>query len=114
MGRSINHTVESPLKTNFTPVHQRGRRVPIDLQNQVEEELKKIQENCNIIKLDKCSEKKLYFPNSNYGQKRRNNKTSHGFKKNKQGNSQKEILKAKHRLSNGQHCSISLGIVTRR
>ena len=57
IGRSVNQTVRSKLKTNFTPIHQRGRRVPIHLQNQVEQELKKLQENGNIIKLDKCSDK---------------------------------------------------------
>ena len=36
IGRSINHTVKSKFKTNFTPVHQRVRRVPIHLQKQVE------------------------------------------------------------------------------
>ena len=60
IGRSINHTVKYKIKTNFTPVHQRGRRVPIHLQKQVEEELKKLQDNGNIIKLDKCSDKTLY------------------------------------------------------
>ena len=61
IGRSINHTVKSKFKTNFTLVHQRGRRVPIHLQKQVEEELKKLQDNGNIIKLDKCSDKTLYL-----------------------------------------------------
>ena len=62
IGRSINHTVKSKFKTNFTPVHQRGRRVPIHLQKQVEEELKKLQDNGNIIKLDKCSDKNFISP----------------------------------------------------
>ena len=43
IGRSKNYTVKTKVKTNFTPIHQRGRRVPIHLQSQVEEELK----NCN-------------------------------------------------------------------
>ena len=62
IGRSVNHTVESKFKTNFTPIHQRGRRVPIHLQNQVEKELKKLQENGNIIKLDKRSDKNFISP----------------------------------------------------
>ena len=45
IGRSKTHTVKSKFKTNFTPVHQRGRRIPIRLQSQVEEELKKLQKN---------------------------------------------------------------------
>ena len=62
IGRSINHTVKSKFKTNFTPVHQRGRRVPIHLQKQVEEELKTLRDNGNIIKLDKCSDKNFISP----------------------------------------------------
>ena len=45
IGLSKTHTVKSKFKTNFTPVHQRGRRIPIHLQSQVEEELKKLEEN---------------------------------------------------------------------
>ena len=62
IGRSKTHTVKSKFKTNFTPVHQRGRRIPIHLQSQVEEELKKLQKNGNIIQLDKCSDKNFISP----------------------------------------------------
>ena len=62
MGRSKTHTVKSKFKTNFTPLYQRGRRIPIHLQSQVEEELKKLQKNGNIIKLDKCSDKNFISP----------------------------------------------------
>ena len=40
IGRSKYHTVKSKFKTNFTPIHQRGWRIHIHLQSQVEEELK--------------------------------------------------------------------------
>ena len=62
MRRSKNHTVKSNFKTNCTPIHQRGRRIPIHLQSQVEEELKKLQKNVNLIKLDKCSDKNFISP----------------------------------------------------
>ena len=62
IGLSINHNVKFKFKPNFTPVHQRGRRVPIHLQKQVEEEHKKLQDNGNIIKLDKCSDKNFISP----------------------------------------------------
>ena len=62
IGRSVNHTVKSKFKTNFTPIHQRGRRVPIHLQNQVEQELEKLEENGNIIKLEKFSDKNFIWP----------------------------------------------------
>ena len=58
LGRSINYTLKSEFKSNFTPIHQRGRRVPIHLQTKVEEEIKKLQKNRNMIELDKSSEKK--------------------------------------------------------
>ena len=38
LGRSKNHKVKSKFKSNCTPVHQRGRRVPLHLEKQVEEE----------------------------------------------------------------------------
>ena len=62
IGQSKKHTVKSNFKTNFTPIHQRGRKIPIHLQSQVEEELKKVQKNGNLIKLDKCSDKNFISP----------------------------------------------------
>ena len=54
-GRSINHKIKSKIKTTFTPIHQKGRRIPLHLENQVEQELKKLQQNGHISKLSKCS-----------------------------------------------------------
>ena len=62
IGRSKNLTVKSKFKTNFTLIHQRGRRIPIHLKSQVEEELKQLQKNGNVIKLDKCSDKNFISP----------------------------------------------------
>ena len=62
IGRSKNHTVKSKFNTNFTPIHQRGRRISIHLQSKVEEELKNSQKNVNVIKVDKCSEKNFNSP----------------------------------------------------
>ena len=56
LGRSKNHKVKSQFKNNFTPAHQRGRRVPLHLEKQVEEELKNLQNNGHITKLEKCSD----------------------------------------------------------
>ena len=61
IGRSKTHTIKSKFKTIFTPVHQRGRRISIHLHSQVEE-LKTLQNNDNIIKLDKCSAKNFISP----------------------------------------------------
>ena len=78
LGRSKNHTVKLKFKTNFKPIHQRGRRIPIDLQSQFEEELKKLQKSGNVVKMDKCSEKN-FFAYSNYSQTGQNNKTCYGL-----------------------------------
>ena len=56
VGRSIHHKVKSQFKSNYTPVHQKGRRVPLHLKTQVEEELRNLQNNGHITKLQKCSD----------------------------------------------------------
>ena len=60
--RSKNHKVKSKFKSKFTPVHQRGRRVPLHLEKQVEEELQKLQNNGHITKLEKCSDEFYISP----------------------------------------------------
>ena len=62
LGRSKNHKVKSKFKSNFTPVHQRGRIVPLHLEKQVEEELKKSQNKGHITKLEKCSDELYISP----------------------------------------------------
>ena len=62
IGRSLYHKVKSQFKPNFTPVHQKGRRVPLHLEKQVEEELKNLQNNGHITKLDKCSDEFFILP----------------------------------------------------
>ena len=42
IGRSIHHKVKSQFKSNYTPVHQKGRRVQLHLETQLEEELKNL------------------------------------------------------------------------
>ena len=42
---------------DFTPMHQKGRRVPLNLQPFVDEELKKLLAEKHIIKLNSCSDK---------------------------------------------------------
>ena len=56
IGLSIHHKVKSQFKSNYTSVHQRGRRVPLHLETKVEEELKNLQNNGHITKLEKCSD----------------------------------------------------------
>ena len=62
IGRSIHHKVKSQFKSNYTPFHQKGRRVPLRLEKQVEEELKNLQNSGHITRLEKCSNELFISP----------------------------------------------------
>ena len=83
IGRSKTHTVKSKFKTNFTPVHQRGRWIPIHNQTR------------------QMQRQKHYFTYSDNSQTRQNNKTCHGLQSHKQSDPEKQISNAKYRLSDG-------------
>ena len=51
IGKSLKHSVKSAFHKQFTPTHQKGRRVPINLQPLVNAELKKLLDEKHIIKL---------------------------------------------------------------
>ena len=54
------------MRTQFTkefiPIQQKGRRIPIHLQERVKGELNKIKDQKHIIKLDKCSDRQFISP----------------------------------------------------
>ena len=56
IGRSIHRKVKSQFKSNYTPVHQKGRRVPLHVEKQVEEEFKNLQNSGHKNRLEKCSD----------------------------------------------------------
>ena len=60
--KSLKHTVKSTFHKEFTPTHQKGRRVPINLQPLVNIELKKLLDEKHIIKLNSCSDKNFISP----------------------------------------------------
>ena len=62
IGRSVNHKVKFKFKSYYTPIHQNLRRIPLHLEKEVEEELKKLQANGHITKLNKCSEEFFISP----------------------------------------------------
>ena len=62
IGKSKVHTVCSKFHRNYTPSHQKGRRVPINLLDQVSDELKKLSEQGHIENLQKCSGKNFISP----------------------------------------------------
>ena len=69
MCRTVKHTVKSTLHKYFTPTHQKGRRVPINLQLFVNTELKNLLDEHHIIKLKSCSDKKFISPIVRYVKK---------------------------------------------
>ena len=62
IGKSSKHSVNSTFHKKFTPTHQKGRRVPINLQALVNTELKKLLDEKHIRKLNSCSDKKFISP----------------------------------------------------
>ena len=62
IGKSLKHSVKSIFHKQFTPTHQKGRRVPINLQPLVNAELKKLLDEKHIIKLNSCSNKNFILP----------------------------------------------------
>ena len=62
IGKSKVHTVRSKFHKNYTPSHQKGRRVPINLLDKVSDELKKLKEQGHIEKLQECSDKIFISP----------------------------------------------------
>ena len=51
IGRSKNHVAKSRFHKEFQPRHQKRRRIPINLQEKVSNELKKFLDEKNIVKL---------------------------------------------------------------
>ena len=62
MGKSKNHIAKSIFKQYFKPTQHKGRRVPIHLIDKVEKEIRKLKEDKQIIKLEKCSEQYFISP----------------------------------------------------
>ena len=62
IGKSKNHTMKTQFIEEFVPIQQKGRRIPIHLQERVEGELNKLIDQKHIIKLDKCSDKQFISP----------------------------------------------------
>ena len=62
IGKSKIHIVRSKFHKNYTPLHQKGRRVPINLLDKVSNELKKLSQQGHIEKLQECSDKNFISP----------------------------------------------------
>ena len=60
--KPLKHSVKSTFHKHFTPTHQKGRRVPINLQPLVNDEIKKLLAEKHIIKLHSFSDKNFISP----------------------------------------------------
>ena len=62
LGRSKNHIAKSLFRQNYTPSQHKGRRVPLHLLDKVEFEVKKLIDDGQIIKLEKCPDDLFISP----------------------------------------------------
>ena len=62
IGRSKNDVAKSKFHKDFQPRHQKGRLTPINLQEKVNNGLKKLLDEKHIIKLSSCTEKYFISP----------------------------------------------------
>ena len=62
IGKAKHHAMKTQFNNEFEPIQQKGRRIPIHLQERVKAELSKLLDQKHIIKLDKCSDKQLISP----------------------------------------------------
>ena len=62
IGKSKVLMVRSKFHRNYTPSHQSGRRVPVNLLDKVSDELKKLSEQGHFEKLQECSDKNFISP----------------------------------------------------
>ena len=57
IGRSKNHMVHTKFLNDFKALQQKGRRIPIHIQEKVEQEIKFLIDQGHIVKLDSCNDK---------------------------------------------------------
>ena len=62
IGRSKNQVAKSNVHKDFEPRHQKGRRIPINLQDKVNKELKKLLDGKHIIKFSSCPDNCFLSP----------------------------------------------------
>ena len=62
IGKSKHHVMKTQFNKNIEPIQQKGRRIPIHLQERIEAELNKFIDQKHVIKLDKCSDKQFISP----------------------------------------------------
>ncbi len=61
-GKIKNHIVRTKFKKPLQPTQQKGRRIPLALQNKVAVEIKRLTKEGHIIKLRNCNEDQFISP----------------------------------------------------
>ena len=61
-GRLEGHEINAQFKENCVPKQQKGRRIPLQLQNSVENEIKKLIKMGHIEKVNEIKDDVLYNP----------------------------------------------------
>ena len=62
VGKSKHHIVKTTFHKNVVAKQQKGRRIPINLQDRVEKELQKLTKEGHIVKLNSCSDEFFISP----------------------------------------------------
>ena len=62
IGRSKNHMVHTKFLSDFKALQQKGRRIPIHIQEKVEQEIRSLIDYGHIVKLNSCSDKQFISP----------------------------------------------------
>ena len=62
LGSSKNHILKSTKKQKIQPYQHKGRRVPLNLTDKIDKEIRHLLDTKEIIKLDKCSDSVLTSP----------------------------------------------------
>ena len=62
MDRSKNNIAKSTFKQYFKPTQHKGRQIPLHLVDKVEKELKKLIDDKQTIKIEKCSDEYFICP----------------------------------------------------
>ena len=62
IGRSKNHMVHTQFLSDFKALQQRGRRIPIHIQEKVEHEVRSLIDQGHITRLEKCNDNQFISP----------------------------------------------------
>ena len=62
VGRGKNHKVFSTFKSPLVPIQEKGRRVPVHIQDKVGLEIQKLIQEGHVVKLNKCTSDHFFSP----------------------------------------------------